>query len=200
MAGPALIPVIIGTTIYRISKPLYTKFSPQLTKATKEAVEKAGSISKIGSNKLIKLLGGQKPTKASLSQKGVKKIVGKGAAATFGTGVLVGSKLKPRGKRDAAEREMEQRKKGGKFPQATDKPKGKAALYKATPKRKPEKPKRKPPALGKAKKIEKNPTPPKGMLDPMDMKSGTKKYAGGGAVYRKRNYAYGGRVAKYNKG
>ena len=192
-----LIPVIIADRLYRISRPLYNKYSSQLTKATKEAVEEAGSIAKIGSNKLIKLLGGQKPTKASLSQKGVKKVVGKGAAATFGTGVLVGSKLKPRGKRDAAKREMTQRKKGGRFPQATDEPRGKAALYKATPKRKPE---RKPPALPKAKKVEKNPTPPKGMLDPMDMKSGTKKYAGGGTVYRKRNYAYGGRVAKYNKG
>jgi len=198
MAAP-LIPIIIGKTIYHISKPLFKKYSPQLTKATKKAVEEAGSIAKIGSTKLIRLLGGQKPTKASLSQKGVKKIAAEGAAATFGTGVLVGSKLNPRGKRDAAKREMTQRKKGGRFPQATDEPRGKAALYKATPKRKPEKPKRKPPALPKAKKIEKNPTPPKGMLDPMDMKSGTKKYAGGGTVYRKRNYAYGGRVAKYNK-
>ena len=36
---------------------------------------------------------------------------------------------------------MTQRKKGGRFPQATDEPRGKAALYKAPPKRKPEKPK-----------------------------------------------------------
>ena len=182
MAAP-LVPILIGKTIYHISKPLYKKYAPRLTKATKKAVEEAGSITKIGSNKLIKLLGGQNPTKASLSQKGVKQVVGKGAAGTFATGVVVGALL-PKGK-------------GSKYtppggtlaPLPRQKGAKKSKFEGVKPGRKPVSPierpaplkpgtgEKKAPKLPKAKEIKSHPTPPKNMKNPMIMESGSKTYA-----------------------
>lgn len=162
------IPVVLGAarTVYNISKPLYNRYKSQLTKASKEAVDKAKDIKKLGSNQLIKKLGGEQTTKASLSQTGVKKVIKKGAvgiAAGAGvTGYLLG--------KDKEE----------------DKKKSKLAT---TPGRKPKraklavKPGRKPsPSLPKAKEVKPRSKPPEGMKNPMTMKSGTKKYANGGNV------------------
>ena len=162
------IPVVLGAarTVYNISKPLYNRYKSQLTKASKEAVDKAKDIKKLGSNQLIKKLGGEQTTKASLSQTGVKKVIKKGAvgiAAGAGvTGYLLG--------KDKEE----------------DKKKSKLAT---TPGRKPKraklavKPGRKPsPSLPKAKEVKPRSKPPEGMKNPMTMKPGTKKYANGGNV------------------
>ena len=172
--------VKILETVYKISKPLYKKYASQLTKASEEAVKGAKNIVKIGSNKLIKLLGGKPITKASLSQKGVKKVAKKGAAATFGAGVVVGSLL-PKGKGS------KYTPPGGTLAPFPRKKKKKSKLAGVKPGRKPTPPPAKAPKLPKAKEIKPHSTPPKGMKNPMIMKSGTKKYA-------KRS---GGRVAKY---
>lgn len=180
MAAQVLVPIVIGKIVYHVSKPLYKKYAPQLTKATKEAIEEAGSIIKIGSNKLIRLLGGKQTTKASLSQKGVQSVIGKGAAGTFGTGVVVGALL-PKGK-------------GSKYtpPGGTLAPLPKKKKPKFKPGRKPTPPppppakpatlksgtgEKKAPRLPKAKEVKPHSTPPKGMKNPMTMKSGTKTYS-----------------------
>ena len=166
-----------GPRLYEISKPLYNKYSSQLTKASEEAIKGAKNIVKIGSNKLIKLLGGQRPTKASLSQKGVKKVAKKGAAATFGAGVVVGSLL-PKGKKTSYTPP------GGTLAPL---PKKKKSKFKK-PGRKPTPPPAKAPKLPKAKEIKPHSKPPKGMKNPMIMKSGTKKCASGGTVRKSYNY------------
>ena len=173
MAGPfALIPIVLGAagTIYKISAPLFKRYSSQLTKASKEAVDNAKNIKRLSSNQLIKKLGGGKPTKASLSQEGVKNVVKKGAAGVFAAGVGTGYLLTKDKKEDKKE----------------DKKKSKLAT---TPGRKPQqgklftKPGRKPPPpLPKAKKVKPHSKPPKNMKNPMTMGSGTKKYANGGSV------------------
>ena len=180
MAAP-LVPILIGKTVYHISKPLFKRYSPQLTKATKKAVEEAGSIVRIGSNKLIQLLGGKPITKASLSQKGVKKVVGKGAAGTFGAGVVVGallpkgggSKYTPPGGTLAPlpKKKKSKFKKPGRKPTPPPPPPAKPATLK------PGTGEKKAPTLPKAKEIKPHSTPPKGMKNPMIMKSGTKTYA-----------------------
>ena len=177
MAAP-LVPILIGKAVYHISKPLFKKYSPQLTKATKKAVEEAGSIVRIGSKKLLDLLGGKQTTKASLSQKGVKKVVKKGAAATFGAGVVVGSLL-PKGKGPSYTPP------GGTLAPFPRKKKKKSKLAGVKPGRKPTPPPAKAPKLPKAKEIKPHSKPPKGMKNPMIMKSGTKTYANSG---RPTNY------------
>ena len=170
----------IGKTFYKISKPLYKKYASQLTKASEEAVKGAKNIVKIGSNKLIKLLGGQQPTKASLSQKGVKKVVGKGAAGTFGAGVVVGALL-PKGKGTSytppggtlapLPKKKKAKFKPGRKPTPPPPPPAKPATLK------PGTGEKKAPTLPKAKEIKPHSTPPKGMKNPMIMKSGSKTYA-----------------------
>tara|TARA_R110000824_G_scaffold58940_7_gene158932 strand:+ start:366 stop:911 length:546 start_codon:yes stop_codon:yes gene_type:complete len=179
MAAP-LVPILIGKVVYHISKPLFKKYAPQLTKATKKAVEEAGSIVRIGSKKLLDLLGGKQTTKASLSQKGVQSVIGKGAAGTFATGVVVGALLPEGGG-------SKYTPPGGTLAPTPIKRKKKSKLAGVKPGRKPTPPPAKAPTLPKAKEIKPHSTPPKGMKNPMIMKSGTKKYA-------KRS---GGRVAKY---
>lgn len=192
----------IGKKFYEISKPLYKKYSSQLTKASKEAVEEAKNVIKIGSNKLIKLLGGQQPTKASLSQEGVKKLVGKGGAVVFGGGVVTGAKL-PKSKKTSYTPP------GGTLaPIPVSRKKSKSKLKGVRPGRKPKytplkgvTPGRKPPPpLPKSKEVKLHSRPPEDMEDPMTMKSGTEKYKekkkSGGKVSAKK-YKSGGRVAKY---
>lgn len=166
MAGP-FTPIVLGAgVVYRIAKPLYNRYKSQLTKASEKAVDEAKNIKRLGSNQLIKKLGGEQTTKASLSQKGVKKVVKKGAAGVAAgagvTGYLLGKDKKE------------------------DKKKSKLAT---TPGRKPKraklavKPGRKPPPpLPKAKEVKPRSKPPEGMKNPMTMKSGTKKYANDGNV------------------
>jgi hypothetical protein len=184
-ASPSAIQKLASKNIGRIIKePTKDQLKKAHTKGSAEAKEA-----------MLKLLKKQNRVKSIKTDSFLKGVLGAATVQQFL------NLAEPRGKRDAAEREMKQRKKGGKFPQATDKPTGKAALYKATPKRKPE---RKSPALGKAKKVGEHSLPPLNTRNPVTVKSGTivkdrKKKAGGGTVYRKRNYAYGGRVAKYNK-
>jgi len=162
------IPVVLGAarTVYNISKPLYNRYKSQLTKASKEAVDKAKDIKKLGSNQLIKKLGGEQTTKASLSQTGVKKVIKKGAvgiAAGAGvTGYLLG-------------KDKEEDKKKSKLA-TTPGRKPKRAKLAVKPGRKP------PPSLPKAKEVKPRSKPPEGMKNPMTMKSGTKKYANGGNV------------------
>ena len=162
------IPVVLGAarTVYNISKPLYNRYKSQLTKASKEAVDKAKDIKKLGSNQLIKKLGGEQTTKASLSQTGVKKVIKKGAvgiAAGAGvTGYLLG-------------KDKEEDKKKSKLA-TTPGRKPKRVKLAVKPGRKP------PPSLPKAKEVKPRSKPPEGMKNPMTMKSGTKKYANGGNV------------------
>jgi NADH dehydrogenase/NADH:ubiquinone oxidoreductase subunit G len=162
------IPIVLGAarTVYNISRPLYNRYKSQLTKASKEAVDKAKDIKKLGSNQLIKKLGGEQTTKASLSQKGVKKVVTKGAAGVAAgagvTGYLLGKDKK------------EDKKKSKLAVKPGRKPKRSKLAVK--PGRKP------PPPLPKAKEVKPRSKPPEGMKNPMTMKSGTKKYANGGNV------------------
>jgi hypothetical protein len=149
------IPIVLGAarTVYNISRPLYNRYKSQLTKASEEAVDKA---------KDIKKLGGEQTTKASLSQKGVKKVVTKGAAGVAAgagvTGYLLGKDKK----------KSKLAVKPGRKP--------KRAKFAVKPGRKP------PPPLPKAKEVKSRSKPPEGMKNPMTMKSGTKKYANGGNV------------------
>tara|TARA_R100001086_G_scaffold78396_1_gene37992 strand:+ start:66 stop:626 length:561 start_codon:yes stop_codon:yes gene_type:complete len=176
----------IGKHFYKVPESLYKKYSSQLTKATKDAIKGAGSIAKISSTKLIKLLGGQKPTKASLSQKGVKKVATKGGAAVFGAGVVTGALL-PKGKKTSYTPP------GGTLAPFPRK-KSKSKLKGVRPGRKPKytplkgvKPGRKPPPpLPKSKEVKPHSRPPESMEHPMTMKSGTKKYAQGGSVRKTR--------------
>jgi len=187
-----LVAIVIGKVVYHISKPLFKKYAPHLTKATKKAVEEAGSIVRIGSNKLIKLLGGKPPAKASLSQKGSKKVVKKGGAAIFGAGVVTGSLLPkgggPKYTPPGGTLAPLPNKKKSKL--ARVKPGRKPTLARVKPGRKPTPPPAKAPELPNAREIKPHVTPPKGMTNPMIMKSGTKKYAkrSGGTVRKTYNY------------
>ena len=182
MAAPLGLLLIAGTA-YKVAKPLYTAL---MKKGVGKVISKAPSgkeLKTMTKNKASDLLGGSKVTPVSMSQKGVKKVVGNIAKGAGGLGVAAGYLLgKNKDKID-------------KVVSGKSKATPSERLKKAKPSRKP---KRKTPRLSQVENKKGELVLPKTEVDgnvTINWDVLDKKKSGG---YVKQ-YANGGRVAKYNK-